>query len=316
MKAIKIVDKNPFVFETPMKQPQKGWSKIKLIKAGICRTDIEISKGYMDFTGIPGHEFIGKVVESDNTELVGKRVVGEINVFCENCLQCLNGSGKHCENKLTFGIEKLDGCFSEYFSLPDRNLHIVSDDISDDAAVFTEPLAAAYEILEQYAVQENMKCIVFGDGKLGILCAWVLSTCCQNVFLVGKHSEKAKLIHWNGVKPIFNPQDIDFKADLTVEATGKAAGLQTAIDYTKPRGTLILKSTIAGSDGINLAMAVVKEITIIGSRCGPFYRALQGLHSFKFPVERLISENYPLTRASEAFKHASTSGTGKVLLVP
>ena len=314
-------------FPEPVAGP--GQALVQTLTAGICRTDLEIVKGYAGFRGVLGHEFVGRVLSvtpavdavptailpglGSLDALCGRRVVGEINVPCGVCDLCRRGLGRHCSARRTLGIHGLDGCFRERLILPVRNLHVVPDDVSDDAAVFTEPLAAAYEILEQIAVAEADRVVVLGDGKLGILCAWVLSTVAVDVTLLGHHPEKLAVADWNRVRVTANPGEVKPGADLVIEATGSGRGLEQAISLTRPRGTLVLKSTIVGGESLNLAQAVVNELTIVGSRCGPFARALQALRACRFPVERLIAARFPLDRAPEAFDLAARRGAGKVL---
>ncbi|MBF0547888.1 MAG: alcohol dehydrogenase catalytic domain-containing protein [Candidatus Riflebacteria bacterium] len=314
MRAI-IFDSEICVVSNFAKPERKaGWSLIRLIKGGICNTDLEILKGYMNFKGVMGHEFIGEVVESDKVELIGKRIVGEINAACGICTTCLVGLGRFCPNRSVLGIQSLNGCFSDFFVLPDRNIHIVAPEISDNQAVFIEPLAAAYEVTEQIIPQECFKCVVLGDGKLGVLCAWVLSTFCADVTIVGKHSEKLQKAFWNGIKTVNLSESMPSDCDLTVEATGTIGGLQNALEITKPRGVVALKSTVAGMEKINLSLAVVKEISIIGSRCGPFYKALQGMKAHHFPVERLVDGEYKIEEGIKAFQKARERGVAKILL--
>lgn len=318
--------------QRPDPVPGPGWALIQLRTAGICRTDLEIVKGYAGFQGILGHEFVGQVLTvtpavdaspmsvlpglSTFSSLAGRRVVGEINASCGTCSWCQQGLGRHCPTRRVLGIHGLDGCFADRLILPIENLHLVPDDLADDAAVFAEPLAAAYEILEQVAISEQDRVIVLGDGKLGILCAWVLSTVASRVTLIGRHPDKLEMASWNGLRVSACPDEVEGGADLVVEATGTGTGLEQAIALTRPRGTLILKSTIVGGESLNLAQAVVKELTIVGSRCGPFARALQALRAFRFPVERLIERRFPLTEAVEAFDAASRHGARKILLQP
>ncbi|MBF0500932.1 MAG: alcohol dehydrogenase catalytic domain-containing protein [Candidatus Riflebacteria bacterium] len=301
---------------------------------GICRTDIELTRGYQQFAGIPGHEFVGKVVACEDISLIGQRVVGEINDACGQCEACLRGLGRHCPNRRVLGIHRLAGCMAERFSLPVTNLHLVPEDVPNDRAVFVEPLAAAFEILEQLIITEKDRCVVLGDGKLGILCAWTLATVASDITLVGRHSNKLSLARFGGIKTAERLEDISFAPDLVVEATGRPNGLAQAVELARPRGTIIIKSTIApdatldsssadtnrGQRGFSnaqaLSQAVVKEITLIGSRCGPFGRALKSLRAFQFPVERLIEARYPLSDAVAAFEHATRPGALKILLYP
>ena len=298
----------------PLPAPRPGWTRIRVIRAGICRTDQEITRGYMNFRGVPGHEFVGIVDQSDEASLLGRRVVGDINAACGDCDWCRRGLGHHCPNRSTLGIFNLDGCFAEYCTLPSSNLYAVPDDISDDAAVFVEPLSAAFRILDQLPISSTDRCMVLGDGKLGILCAWALSTVSRHVTLVGHHPGKLKMARWNGVRTTAKTGAEDGGADVVVEATGTSAGLMESIALCRPRGTVVLKSTIAAEGGMNLAPVVIHEINILGSRCGDFRRGLAEIARHRFPLEGLITHRFPLDRAVEAFAAATQPAALKVLI--
>ena len=298
----------------PLPAPRPGWARLRVTRAGICRTDQEITRGYMNFRGVPGHEFVGVVDSGDAPALMGRRVVGDINASCGTCDWCRRGLGHHCPHRSTLGIVNLDGCFAEYCMLPVCNLYPVPNDLSDDEAVFVEPLSAAFRILDQVPVAPDTRCIVLGDGKLGILCAWALSTASRHVTLVGHHPEKVKRASWNNVNAILATNPEHRGADVVVEATGTPGGLTESIALCRPRGTVVLKSTIAAEGGMNLAPVVVDEITILGSRCGDFQRGLAEIVRHRFPLERLITSRFPLDRAVEAFAAAAQSDALKVLI--
>lgn len=291
-----------------------GEALIRVLAAGICRTDLELTRGYMGFTGVLGHEFVGRVEHSPLPGWVGKRVVGEINAACGVCVECARGLGRHCAHRTVLGIQNRDGCMADYMTLPLQNLHPVPDDIGNDSAVFTEPLAAAYEILEQVPIKGSERAMVLGDGKLGILCAWVLATVLKGVVLVGHHPSNLRLAQWGGLDIRASSSELTGGFDLVVEATGSEKGLIEAMRLCRPRGVIVLKSTLATQGQLNLAPVVINELQVVGSRCGPFDRALNGLTRHRFPVQRLISGRYPLDDGVAAFEHAARRGTLKVVV--
>jgi threonine dehydrogenase-like Zn-dependent dehydrogenase len=294
-------------------QPDAATAVVRVIRSGICRTDLEIVKGYMGFRGVLGHEFVGTVVDGPPTWR-GERVVGEINFACGRCAYCSRGLGRHCPARRVMGILNADGAFAERVAVPIANLHRVPDEVPDDAAVFAEPLAAAFEILEQVHVQPGMHCIVIGDGKLGLLAAQVLFGSGAHVLAVGKHRDKLALLQARGIETVTVDQWAAQPADIVVEATGTAKGFTLAVAATRPRGTLVLKSTVAGGAEMNLAPLVINEITVVGSRCGRFPPTLQALADDRVDVRALISARFPLARADEALRAAASSGTLKVLI--
>ena len=299
----------------PMPQPKDGEALIKVNTIGICNTDYEITKGYMGYKGILGHEFTGVVEKAFDKSLIGKRVVGEINCGCGNCEWCAQGLERHCFNRSTLGIWKREGCFAEYVALPEKNLLVIPDNVTDNEAVFVEPLAAALEILEQIHIPPYKKVIVLGDGKLGIITALALNACDLDVTLVGKHEEKLSLAKAQGVKTkLLNDLKIEKKYDFVVEATGSITGFETSLALTKPRGVLVLKSTIAASKEINLAPVVIDEITILGSRCGQFAPAMRMLESKRIDVNPLISDIFPIDKSIEAFERNKEKSSVKVLV--
>ena len=281
--------------------------------AGICATDVQILQGYMGFQGVPGHEFVGEVCEGP-AALVGQRVVGEINFACGRCPVCARGLERHCPTRRVMGIFHADGSFAEYVSVPVANLHVVPDSVTDEAAVFTEPLAAACEILEQVHVRPDDDIVVLGDGKLGLLCAQVLHSAGARVCVVGKHPDKLARLQPLGIPTVVLSNWQPRQVDVVVEATGATAGLQLAMDMLRPRGTLVLKSTIATAHTLSLAPLVIHEITLVGSRCGRFAPALQALARQRVAVTPLIDTVYPLTEGITALAHAARPGTLKILL--
>lgn len=286
---------------------------VKVHLAGVCSTDLQILKGYMGFTGVPGHEFVGLVVEGPR-EWIGKRAVGEINFGCGSCDNCRSDLSRHCPHRRVMGIVNADGAFAEYVAVPVANLHPVPDSIGDEEAVFTEPLAAACEILTQAQIDHGHDVLVLGDGKLGNLCAQVVNLTGARVTALGKHADKLALIKKTGVRTV---QLNDWQPrlfDIVVEATGSASGLELALSAVRPRGTLILKSTIAGNHEVSLAAIVINEINVIGSRCGPFADALGALAAKRVAVTPMIDAIYPLKDGVEAVERAAQSGARKILL--
>ena len=295
----------------PAASAERALVRVRL--AGVCSTDLQLLKGYMDFRGVPGHEFVGEVHEGP-AEWLGKRVVAEINFGCGRCEACGRGLQRHCPTRQVMGILDADGSFAEYMAVPLANLHAVPDAVSDEAAVFTEPLAAAFEILEQVPVKPGIQAVVLGDGKLGLLCAFVLHQAGAAVTVVGRHDTKLALARKAGMRAVnlsdWQPQAVD----LVVEATGAPAGLQRAIAAVRPRGLLVLKSTLAEDHTLSLAPLVINEVTVVGSRCGPFPPALAALAHNRIPVAALIEAAYPLSAGLQALNHAGQRGARKVLL--
>lgn len=290
---------------------------VKVMLSGICNTDIEIFKGYAGFEGTVGHEFVGIVECSSDAELIGKRVVGEINAGCGNCPLCLRGDSRHCPDRTVLGIKGRDGAHAEYLTLPQKNLYVVPDIVSDHQAVFIEPLAAAYGILEQVDVRSDTSIAVIGDGKLGLLCAFSLGLRTDDLILVGKHSEKLKLAEKRSIDTIklddLNSKSIK-KYDVVVEASGSESGFATALDIVRPRGKIVLKSTFHGLPRWEAWRVVVDEITVVGSRCGRFEPALQLLQQENLQLGDLISDEFHLTEGIKAVKEAEKQGVMKILL--
>ena len=303
-----------FLTDYPVPKIQPGWAGIRVKTAGICRTDLELIKGYLGFSGVLGHEFTGIVESCDDTRWVGRRVAGEINAACGRCSFCQSGLGRHCPGRTTLGIDRLDGCMADYCVLPISNLIEIPSNISDNRAVFIEPLSAACEILEQLSLNGSERVVVLGDGRLGILCAWVLSTVVTDVTLVGHHPEKLALAAWNGINT-YHGSGYGSGADVVVEATGSATGLAEAIALCRPRGVIILKSTVAVSAVVNLSPVVIHELTVLGSRCGQFRHGLTliGKHP-DMPLESLITNRFPIEAAPVAFHRAARNSSIKILL--
>jgi threonine dehydrogenase-like Zn-dependent dehydrogenase len=286
---------------------------VKVRLAGICSTDLQILKGYMGFTGVPGHEFVGTVAKGPE-HLRERRVVGEINFGCGACEYCNRGLSRHCPARRVMGILDADGAFAEFLAVPVPNLHPVPDNVSDEEAVFTEPLAAAFEILEQVRIGPRDDVLVLGDGKLGNLCAQVLTLAGANVTVIGKHEDKLDLIRQSGSRTLLLRDWSPKFYDCVVEATGAEPALKLAISAVRPRGTLILKSTVAGEHHLSLAPLVINEINVIGSRCGLFAPALRALEQKTVKVEPLIEKVYPLSKGLDAVAHAGRPGTLKILM--
>jgi threonine dehydrogenase-like Zn-dependent dehydrogenase len=303
------------VVERPDPELAEGTAIVRVLRAGVCNTDLEIARGYMSFRGVLGHELAG-VVERGPERWIGKRVVSEINFACRACERCAKGLARHCATRTVMGILGADGAFAEKIAVPVANLHEVPEGVSDDAAVFAEPLAAAFEILEQVEVEPGSRAVVLGDGKLGLLVSQVLARAGARVLAVGKHPAKLALLRRRGVETALADAFRPEQADLVVEATGSARGLALAMETTRPRGTLVLKSTVADAADVNLAPLVIHEITVVGSRCGPFAPALAALAEGSIDVEPLVSARYALADAEAALARAAAPGVLKVLLAP
>jgi alcohol dehydrogenase len=293
----------------------KGFALIRLLSGGVCNTDLELQRGYYGFSGVPGHEFVGEVVEAGRRDLIGRRVVGEINLNCGCCDWCRKGLGRHCPKRAVLGIVKHPGVFREFFTLPERNLHVLPDGIPTEHAVFVEPLAAAAEILDQVRIPCSSRVAVLGDGKLGLLIAQVLEAYGYRVHQFGRHKEKLRIAEHAGVSTEVVRHRVPVaKYDWVVEATGSPKGLADAVRMVRPRGTIIMKSTVHGAAEFDTAPAVVNEITLLGSRCGRFEPAIELLHNGLINVAEMISDQLPLERAPQAFRLAAKSGVLKVLL--
>jgi len=288
--------------------------------SGICNTDLEIVKGYGGFSGTIGHEFVGVVEDApDRPDLEGKRVVGEINAGCGICQLCVSGDPRHCPNRTVLGIVSRDGAHADFLRLPSSNLVAIPDTVSDELAVFTEPLAAAYGITEQVPIDAATRTAVIGDGKLGLLCALSLAHAGGHVTLVGKHPFKMEIAAKRGVKGMLKdemPSSLHSQFDLVVEASGSESGFATALDLVRPRGKIVLKSTFHGTPAWEASRVVVDEITIVGSRCGRFPAAVELLASGSIDPSDLISDVLPLADGIDAMQLAGQKGVLKVLLRP
>lgn len=319
MKAVVFDEELKLVTDYKKPEPKKGEALVKITMAGICNTDYEITKGYMGYKGILGHEFVGIVedVNDEDKSWIGKRVVGEINHGCKDasCKWCNNELVRHCPNRNTLGIWQKDGCFAEYATMPIDVLFEIPQNVTNEQAVFVEPLAAACEILEQLHIQPVQKIIVLGDGKLGLTTALTLNAFNLDVTLVGKHENKLDIAKAQGVKTkLLQELEILPNYDVVVEATGSISGFETAMALTKPRGVLVLKSTVAASKEFNLAPIVINEITVLGSRCGQFAPALRLLEKNAIDFTPFISGIYNVDNAIEGFEKNKAKDTLKILL--
>jgi alcohol dehydrogenase len=301
--------------DLPRPERPEGFALLRLIAGGICNTDLELQRGYYGFAGTPGHEFVGEVVSAGTAALVGRRVVGEINLACHACSWCARGLERHCPDRSVLGIVRQPGAFSEFFVLPEANLRLVPDSLSTEAAVFTEPVAAACEILDQVAIPPGGRVAVLGDGKLGLLIAQVLQSSGCHVHQFGRHASKLRIAAARGVTTEIAGENLpEAEYEWVVEATGSPAGLRAAVAMVQPRGTVILKSTVHGEVALDTAPVIVNEITLVGSRCGRFEPALEVLERGVIDVESMISGKLPLNRAPEAFARAAEAGVIKILM--
>jgi len=317
MLAVHLENGAVTVREIPIPDRPPGLALLRLLTAGICNTDLELQRGYYGFSGIPGHEFVAEVAAADDPSMVGRRVVGEINLACHACEWCSRDLARHCPHRTVLGIVKHPGAFQEYFVLPERNLHVVPHGIPNGRAVFTEPLAAACEILDQVSIPSGESIAVLGDGKLGLLIAMVLRAHGYAVHQFGRHPEKLRISAEIGVEvelDVNRPADTQYS--WVVDATGSAEGLRAASQMVRPRGTIVLKSTVHGMVAVDTAPLIVNEITLVGSRCGRFEAALPLLEHPGVRVEQMIAASYPLRDAREAFVRAAERGALKVLLTP
>ena len=289
---------------------------IKIRKTGICSTDLELVKGYYPYTGILGHEFVGDVIEADDASWIGQRVVGEINVVCNQCEQCLNGRPTHCENRTVLGIVNRDGAFAEYTTLPLANLHRVPASVPDEMAVFTEPLAAALEIQQQVQIKPTDRVLLVGAGRLGQLIAQTLALTGCDLRVVARHTHQQSLLKTRGIRIVAEAEIQPWRSDVVVEATGSPGGFSLARRAIRPRGTLVLKSTYKGNLDINFSSIVVDEINIVGSRCGPFEPALRLMEARQGDPAVLIMDEFKLGAALKAFERAGETGVLKVLVGP
>jgi threonine dehydrogenase-like Zn-dependent dehydrogenase len=319
-----LIFDNTLSFDPRRKEPSSsdGDTLLRIRQAGICSTDLEITKGYMNFHGVLGHEFVADVVSSSNKELIGQRVVGEINLACGRCDLCLSGLSNHCRSRSVLGILNHDGAFADFVRLPAMNLHVLPKTVDDDQAVFVEPLAAAFQVVKQLgnlgrggSIEGRRWVTVLGDGRLGLLVAQVLRNAGYPVRVIGKHAGKLAMcekwsIRSRPLADIVPRHD----QDVVVDCTGSASGFELAMQMVRPRGTIVLKSTAAAGKPMNLAPLVIDEISVIGSRCGPFREAIAALAEKQVDVTSLITRRMKLDQGVEAMALASRPGVLKVLL--
>ena len=316
MKAT-FFDGKHMIFDNNYPDPEFNETLVQVNLAGICGTDLEILNGYMKYSGILGHEFVGTVVKSNNSNLIGKRVVGEINAGCTKCDFCLRGMERHCPSRTVLGILKRDGAFAEFLSLPEKNLHVIPDSISDEQAVFVEPLAAAFEINEQISLKPEWNVAVVGDGRLAQLIIQVIKLTCSNITCFGKHQNKLEGLIQSGIKIKIGIESTDEQLfDLVVEATGSNSGFTDTMKLVKPRGTVVLKSTITSRENLDLTATIINEITLIGSRCGLFKPAIDALATGVISVDSMIDCTFSLDKFNDAIIHAKKPDTLKVFLKP
>ena len=317
MLAVHLESGRVHVRKQPLPRVPEGFARIRLLAAGICSTDLELQRGYYGFSGTPGHEFVGEVIEAADKGWIGARVAGEINLACGRCDWCKRDLGRHCPARTVLGIVKHPGAFREFLTLPVRNLHRVPASIPTEHAVFIEPLAAACEILDQVKIPKDERVAILGDGKLGLLVSQVLQAHGAKVHLFGRHRDKMRIVEPAGVTTELVPKKLPVATwPFVVDATGSSEGLRAAVSMCIPRGTVIMKSTVHGLVSIDTAPAIVNEITLVGSRCGRFEAAIPLLSSGKVNVGSMISDEFPLDRAPAAFARAAKKGVLKVLLLP
>jgi threonine dehydrogenase-like Zn-dependent dehydrogenase len=319
MKALRVEKKKLAVRE--IDKPERGEEAlVRVLLSGICNTDLEIARGYARFKGTIGHEFVGIVEEATEDAMLGQRVVGEINAGCGDCELCQSGDPRHCPKRTVLGILGRDGAHADFLRLPSRNLKPVPDNLVDEHAVFTEPLAAACGILECVSITRTDRVAVIGDGKLGLLCAQVLALSGATVLLIGKHPEKLRIAERRGIETATAKAGAKRKRefDVVVEASGSSSGFSGALELLRPRGVLVLKSTFegVGTAEFDRTRLVVDEITILGSRCGRFAPALDLLKKGAIDIDSLISEEYSLARGVYAMERAGKKGVMKVFLRP
>ena len=313
MRALTL-EQDGVVLRTDAPEPalRPGEVPVRVLRAGICDTDLQLIRGYKNFRGVLGHEFVG-IAQDGPFE--GLRVVGEINCSCWTCATCLAGRSTHCPRRSVIGILDRDGAFADFVAVPQRNLHVVPDTVPTDAAVFTEPVAAAFQIPAQLHVRRRDHVVVLGDGRLGNLCAQVLTRVTDHVLAVGKHDFKLAVLRSLGIETALASDLPDEPmADIVVDCTGSDSGMATALKIVRPRGTIVMKTTTAGAQTLALAPIVVDEVTIVGSRCGPFDQALAALESNDVAVLPLISRRFDLSHGLEALDEAASGSVLKVLL--
>ena len=289
----------------------EGWSRVRVLQAGICETDLQLLQGYMGFEGVLGHEFVGI---AEDGPFAGKRVVGEINCACSKCNTCLAGRSNHCPHRTVLGILNHDGAFADSISLPNDNLHVVPDQISNDLATLVEPIAAALQIPEQVAIKSDLTAAVVGDGRLGNLSSQMLHSMDCKTTVIGKHNEKLSRIRRFGIATCLLSQIQSLgQFDIVIDCAGTRSGLETAFHLVRPRGTIIMKTTVSSIYEMDLSPVVIHEITIVGSRCGPFDKAIYALASNKFDLADFVTARFPLEDYQVAFECATKKDTLKVI---
>jgi len=314
MQALVYDGRKALLTEHPDPEPARTEALLAVRVAGVCRTDLEILDGYMNFRGVMGHEFVGDVLAGP-ADWKGKRATAEIHCVCARCDMCRRGLPTHCRRRTVLGIDGRDGVFAHYVAVPVANLHEIPDNVDDEQAVFIEPLAAALQILRQVRIDEQDKVLLLGDGRLAQLIARVLKFTLASARMVGKHASRMLAAEKQGIETVgldqFSPAA---DADVVIDATGSADGFELAMRAVRPRGTIVLKSTFAGGKPLNLAPVVIHEITIVGSRCGPFDEAIRMLAAGQIDVTALISRRLPLSRGLEALTAAKNHENLKVLI--
>jgi len=303
------------VADVPVPEPGPGEALVRVLRSGICNTDVELARGYMNFRGTLGHEFCGIVESAPDASLVGRRVAGEINLWCGECETCRAGERTHCPQRTVLGILGKDGAHAEYVTLPERNLHVVPEAIALEAATLIEPLAACCRILDQRPIERDERVAVVGDGKLAFLAAQVLRTATPRVAVLGKHAAKMEAFRALGIETA-TAGAWKGRVDVAVDCSGSPTGLASAVSIVRPRGTIVLKTTCAEPAPMDTSQVVVNEVTVIGSRCGPFDAAIDLLARGAIIVEPLIDETLPLSRGVEALARAQAPGVRKILLDP
>ncbi len=319
MKALRFTNNRLAVADVPPPNAENE-ALVRITRSGICNTDLEITRGYAGFEGTLGHEFVGVVERAfDRPEIVGKRVVGGINAGCGTCELCLAGDPRHCPTRTVLGIVGRDGAHAEFLQLPSRNLVAVPDNVTDEQAVFAEPLAAAWGVIDATSIHKWERLAIIGDGKLGLLCSKALEGGVDDMTLIGKHRSKVAIAEKAGAQGVLLDQvtpGMERQFDIVIEASGSEAGFSTALDLVKPRGRIVLKSTFHGTLSLDPARIVVDEISIIGSRCGKMTSGIQILKDGRVSVDDMITDTFPLTEGVTAMKRASEKGVLKVLLDP
>lgn len=298
--------------DVPPPVPAPGEVLVKVKQAGICETDLQLARGYMLFQGILGHEFVG-IAQAGI--LQGQRVVGEINCCCRNCNRCRAGLGNHCGQRTVLGIDRHDGAFADLIAVPEANLHAVPDSVSDDEAVLVEPLAAAFEILEQVDICHKDRIVICGDGRLALLCAKAVASTGATIHVIGKHVAKLSRFQLMGFEAtLWNAPLPEMLFDIAIDCTGSPSGLPLALQLVRPRGRVVLKTTVAADHTLSLAKIVIDEITVVGSRCGPFDKAIEALASQRVDLSGFITHRFPIESSLQAMEFAKSPGAFKVVL--